>query len=121
MSKIGKVILFDPDHMETCGYPTLILGIIPRFLSLISKESNTNLDHIYQSIPEISTFSYSFPIDLHTSSASLLKHQKFLLKTYNDDYYQVTNCEDIVEYLPSPAKFVESETESFYICFRGVL
>lgn len=121
LSKIGKVILFDHKYMESCGYPKLVLGIIPRFLSLISKEGNTNLDHIYQSIPEISTFSYSFPIDLHTSSASVLKHQKFLLKTYGDDYYQVTNSKDIARYLPSPAKFVESETESFYVCFRCAL
>jgi hypothetical protein len=121
LTRIGKVILFDPDYMETCGYSRLVLGIVPRFLSLISRNGDTNLNHIQQGIPDISTFSFSYPIDLHKTTASLIKHQKYLLKTYNDDCFQITNCENIVEYLPNPAKYVESETESFYVCFRGAL
>ena len=68
--RIGKVILFDPEYMQTCGYPKLILGIIPRFLSLVSRDGDTTLDHIFHGIPDKCTISFSFPTDGHSRHIS---------------------------------------------------
>jgi len=118
--RIGKVILFDSEYMQTCGYPKLILGIIPRFLSLISRDSNTTLDHIFHGIPDKCTISFSFPTDVHSSLASVLKHQKYFCANHNDSCLQITNRKDYVKDIMGPAKYVKSETESFFVSFREV-
>ena len=120
LEKIGKVILFDLDHMETSGTPSLFLGIITRFLSLISRNGWTNTDHVYEGLPYICTISYSFPTDVHASVASILKHQKYLLINHKESSLQITNCEDFVNDLQGPARYVEAETEPFFLSFRGV-
>jgi hypothetical protein len=120
LKKIGKLILFNPDHMKKCGYSQLTLGIIVRFLSLISRDSNTNLDHIFQSIPDICTISFSFPADIHDSLASILKHQKQLIPDRREEVIQVTNCDKFKENLAKPANFVRAETEDFFISFGVV-
>lgn len=118
LRKIGKVILFDPDFMKTCGSSMLILGIIPRVLSLISKGSDTNLDHIHAALPDLTTISYVFPADVHSSIASVLKHQKYLCMNHGEVSLQITNCRDYVEGAAGPLKYVKAEAESFFMTFR---
>ncbi len=121
LERIGKVILFDPEYMQTCGISPLVLGIIPRFLSLISGNGDTNIDHLYSSIPEINTVSFTFPANVHSSVASILKHQKCLCARYGEDSLIITNCKDYVNDLLGPAKYVNADTEPFFINFRGIL
>jgi hypothetical protein len=120
LSRIGRVILFDQEHMKTCGCSNLTLGIIARFLSLISRDSSTNLDHIYHGIPELCTISFSFPIDVHNSLASVLKHQKYFSGNHYNEILQVTNCMNFINDLANPANFVKADTEPFFISFRSV-
>lgn len=120
LKKIGNVILFNPDHMKKCGYSQLTLGIIARFLSLISKDSNTNLDHIFQGIPDICTISFSYPADIHDSLASILKHQKHLIPDHKEEVIQITNCYGFKENLVKPANYVNAYTEDFFIGFEEV-
>jgi hypothetical protein len=121
LERIGKVILFDQEYMQTCGISPLVLGIIPRFLSLISDLGDTNIDHLYNSIPEISTVSFTFPANVHSSVASILKHQKYLCAGYGEDSLKITNCKDYVNDLLGLAKYVKADTEPFFINFRGIL
>ena len=120
LQKIGKVILFDPEYMETYGIPSLVLGIITRFLSLISRNGSTNTDHVYEGLPDICTISYSFPTDIHASVASILKHQKHLCVNHNESNLQITNREDFVNDLQGTARYVNANTEPFLLSFRGV-
>jgi hypothetical protein len=118
--RIGKTVLFDPEYMQTCGIPSVVLGIIPRFLSMISGNGDTNIDHLYNSIPEVSTISFSFPTDVHSSVASILKHQKCLYPGYWTDSLKITNCKEHVNDLTGTARYVEADTEPFFISFVEV-
>lgn len=118
LGRIGKTIIFDPEHMETCGNPLVVLGIVPRFLSMISRQGETNLDHVYSMLPDRSTLSYSFPADVHASLASLLKHQKFFSMNHGEDILQITNVKDFAQGNGSPIKYVEADTEPFFITFK---
>ena len=106
--------------MEIFGNNDLTLGLIARFLSLISRNSETNLDHVFHAIPDFCTISYSFPLDVHESYASVLKHQKHLCENRGDSVLQITNYEDFVaEFTPS-VKLVKAETEPFFMSFVEV-
>lgn len=118
LGRIGKTIVFDPKHMETCGNPLVVLGIIPRFLSMISRQGETNLDHVYSMLPDRSTLSYSFPADVHASLASVLKHQKFFSTNHGEDILQITNVRDFSQGNGSPIKYVEADTEPFFLVFK---
>lgn len=117
IERISKTILFDQKHMETCGIPPAILGIIPRFLSMISWNGDTNIDHLYHSIPDVSTLSFSFPTNVHSSVASIIKHQKCLLPSYEEDSIKITNCKEYVNDLIGTARYVKADTEPFFISF----
>jgi hypothetical protein len=96
------------------------LGIITRFLSLISRNGCTNIDHVYEGLSYICTISYSFPTDFHVSVASILKHQKHLCINHNESSLQITNCEDLVNDLEGTARYVEVDTEPFFISFMEI-
>jgi len=117
LEKIGKTIVFNTKYLQTFGNSDLTLGLIARFLSLISREGNTNLDHVYEGLPDLCTLSYSFPLDIHNSYASMLKHQKHLCGNRGESCLQITNCEDFVEDFTHSVKLVKAETESFFISF----
>jgi len=121
LDKIGKIILFDSEYMKTCGNPSMTLGLILRFLSMISREGCTNLDHVHEGLPDICTISYSYPTDLHMSLASVLKHQKHLCVNHNESSLQITNSEDIAKVLQGPARYVEADTEPFLFSIKEVL
>jgi hypothetical protein len=91
--------------------------MIARFLSQISREGETNLDHVYHALPDFSTISYSFPIDNHKSFVSVLNHQKHLCSNRGDLLIQITNHKKFIEDLPHHAKYVDADTESFLISF----
>lgn len=118
LGRIGKTIVFSPKHMETCGNPMVILGIVPRFLSMISRQGETNLDHVYSMLPDRSTLSYSFPADVHASLASVLKHQKFFSMNHGEDILQITNVRDFSQGNRSPINYVEADTEPFFLVFK---
>jgi len=118
LERIGKTIFFEPEHMETCGNPSMVLGIIPRFLSLISRDSDMNLDHIHEALPECCTLSYSFPADVHASVASILKHKKFFSMNHGDDVLQITNVRDFARDAGDSVKYVDADTESFFISVK---
>jgi len=120
IERIGKVILFDPEYMRTCGKPAMVLGIIPRFLSLISRDGDMNLDHVYEGLPDLCTLSYSFPTDVHASLASVLKHQKFFSMNHGEDVMQITNSKNFARDTGGFVKFVNAETEPFFISFKEV-
>jgi hypothetical protein len=119
LRRIGKIIIFNKENMENVGISNLTLGIMARFLSLISNDGDTNLDHIYHSLPDISTISFSYPIDIHSSLASVIKHQKHLYVSNTEDFLQITNCTNFKDDLVTPMKFVIADTEPFFISFRG--
>jgi len=121
LEKIGKLILFDPVYMKDSGNPDLDLGIVTRFLSLIPRESDTNLDHIYQGIPDRCTISYNYPVDIHHSLASVLKHQKFFSMNHGEDVMQITNTPGFAKDTAGPVKLVKADTEPFFIRFKEVL
>ena len=118
--KIGKTIFFNPKYLKTFGNNNLTLGLITRFLSLISRESETNLDHVFHAIPDFCTISYSFPLDVHKNYASVLKHEKHLCENRGESCIQITNRDDFVEDFTHSVKLVKADTEHFFISFRGV-
>jgi hypothetical protein len=119
--KIGKTIVFNPKYLKTFGNNELTLGLIARFLSLISREGDTNLDHVFHAIPDICTISYSFPLDVHESYASVLKHQKHLCGNRGESVLQITNHEDFVEDFTPSVKLVKADTEPFFISFKEAI
>jgi len=121
LEKIGKTIVFNPKYLQTFGNSDLTLGLIARFLSLISREGDTNLDHVHDGLPGLCTLSYSFPLDIHNSYASVLKHQKHLCGNRGESHLQITNCEDFVEDFTHSVKLVKADTEHFFISFMDVL
>jgi hypothetical protein len=121
LEKIGKTIVFNAKYLQTFGNSDLTLGLIARFLSLISREGDTNLDHVYYALPDFCSISYSFPLDIHKSYASVLKHQKHLCGNRGESCLQITNCEDFVEDFTHSVKLVKSETEHFFISFTETL
>ncbi|MCU0849741.1 MAG: hypothetical protein MUC80_00510 [Candidatus Thermoplasmatota archaeon] len=116
--RIGKTIFYDRMHMHACGIPTMVLGIIPRFLSMITKQSDTNFDHVYAGLPERCTLSYSFPADIHASLASLLKHQKSFSLHHGETVLLITNSNNFDRDAGAQAKYVDADTEPFFISFR---
>jgi len=121
LEKIGKTIAFNPKYLQTFGNSKLTLGLIARFLSLISREGNTNLDHVFHAIPDSCSISYSFPLNIHNSYASVLKHQKYLCENRGESRLQITNCEDFVRDFTHSVKLVKADTEHFFINFMEVL
>lgn len=115
---IGKTIFFNQMHMQACGIPVMTLGIIPRFLSMISRHSDTNLDHVYAGLPERCTLSYSFPADVHISMASVLKHQKSFSMHHGEEVMQITNSRDFARDAGAQVKYVNVDTEPFFISFK---
>ena len=121
LERIGKVILFSPEYIQNCGSSLLVLGIIPRFLSLISRNGYMNIDHVYEGIPDICTISYTFPTDVHKSLASILKHQKHFCVNHNESYLHITNCKDHASSHMGTARYVKANTEPFFISFNKFL
>jgi hypothetical protein len=121
LERIGKVILFDPEYIQNCGNSQLVLGIIPRFLSMISRNGYMNIDHVYDGLPDICTISYTFPTDIHNSLASVLKHQKHFCVNHLESCLHITNCKDHASNHMGPARYVKANTEPFFISFEGVL
>ena len=121
LRRIGKLILFDREFMERRGIPLPVLGIIPRFLSMISGEGGTTLEHIHASLPEITTVSYVFPADAHASIASMLKHQRHLCAGYGEVCLSVTNSRVCTGKSLSGIRYVRADTEVFLITFRRCL
>lgn len=119
--KIGKVVVFNQKYLQAFGNGDLTLGLIARYLSLISRDGDTNLDHVYHAIPDISTISYDFLIDNHKSFASVLKHQKHLCGYAGDSCLQITNYKDFILDFTHSVKLVNAETEPFFISFREVI
>ena len=120
LEKIGKTIIFNQKYLRAFGNEGLTLGMIARYLSLISRDGDTNLDHLYHALPDVSTISYAFPIDDHSSLTSALKHQKHLCANHGEPILQITNHKEFMEDLSHPAKYVKADTESFLISFMEV-
>ena len=118
--KIGKTIVFNPKYLQTFGNSDLTLGLIARFLSLISREGDTNLDHVFHAVPDFCSISYSFPLDVHKNYASVLKHQKHLCENRGEGCLQITNREDFVEDFTHSVKLVKADTEPFFFSFTEV-
>jgi len=118
LEKIGKTVIFNQKYLRAFGNEELTLGMIARYLSLVSRDGDTNLDHLYHAIPDFSTISYAFPIDDHSSLTSALKHQKHLCANRGEPILHITNHKEFMEDLPHPAKYdVKADTESFLISF----
>jgi hypothetical protein len=115
LEKIGKTVFFNPKYLQRFGNNGVTLGLIARFLSLISRDSETNLDHVFHTIPDFCTISYSFPLDVHDSFASVLKHQKHFCEDRDEICIQICNYEDFIPDFTSSVKLVKAGTESFLI------